>query len=202
MKSKYLRSVFAGMVCATMFFAGCGGGDDVSIVGMWTWSKLTIDGLTLNLGNPANPITAGGSTVITPAWITETAAAQGVPGVSVSLTATFSEDGSLTLAGSASAPGQGTQTIPALPPVTWAQDGDTLVITSEGVTLNINHSVTDSTLTLTATTAELEQMLADAAAAAGMTPAQIQAMLTAFAAELGFTVGTLPTITVTVEFSR
>lgn len=205
MKSKYLLAVCAGMISTSMFLSGCGGGDDnggASIVGTWTWSKATVSGLTLDLNNKANPLTPGGSTVITPAWITQTAAAQGTPGASVSLTATFNANNTMTLSGSATAPGEGTQTLPALPTVTWAEDSDALTITSQGVAIGVSHSVTASKLTITASWAQLQQIVADGAASQGKTPAEAQKALSDAAAQLGFTVGQISNISIALEFTR
>lgn len=205
MKSKYLLAVFAGMIGATMLFSGCGGGDGgsgASIIGTWTWSRLTITGITLDTTNPNNPIAAGGSTTITPAWIAQVGADNGVPGISVSLTATFAENNTMTVAGSITVPGQGSQAIPPTPPIVWAESGDALSVTSEGVTVNLSHTVTDSKLTVSANFAQLQQIFADAAASQGMTPAQAQQQLENLAAQYGVTVGQLPSISVSIEFTR
>ena len=206
MNSKHLLALCAGMISASVFLSGCGSSDDsgggASIVGTWTWSKATVNGLTLDINNKANPISAGGSTVITPAWITQIAASQGASGAAVSLTATFNADNTMSLTGSASAPGQTTRTIPALPRVTWAENGDTLTITTQGIAADVTHSVSASTLTITASWAQLQKIVADGTASQGMTPAQAQKALQDAASQLGFTVGQISNISIALEFTR
>lgn len=215
MKSKCLQAFFAVMIGATMLFTGCGGGDDDeggggSIVGTWNWSKLTVNGVSLNLlGNPQ--IQAGGSTVITPAWITQTAASAGLAGVSIAINATFNENGTLTLGGTITAQGQ-TQDLMGLvqnglgepiPPITWAENNGTLTITSQGVVTTFSsYSVSGSKLTVSASWAELQKLFSDAAGSQGMTEAQARAELEAAAAELGLTVDQIQNVSGTIEFTR
>ena len=158
--------------------------------------------MTLNLANKSNPITPGGTTVITPQWITDTVAAMGYPGITLSISATFADGGalSLTLGGSVAALlGQYTSQIP---PLTWAENGDILTITANGVVTTLTHSVGKSTMTVTASWAQLQQLLSDGAASQGMTPEEVKQRAAEAAAELGFTVDEISNVTVTGEFTR
>ena len=189
MKSRLALGSLAGLVAGSLFIAGCGGGDDeeaASIVGTWTWSKVTINGITIDPSNTAIPVTIGGSTTITPSWITDAAAAYDVPGASVSITVTFNADGTLTATATGTAPGETPQSYPVTG--TYSLTGDVLTFTIQGVTGTPTCSVTSSKLTLTITAAQVQQLVTDSFAAAGVpVPAEAAIFLGSLSGSVEFT---------------
>lgn len=124
MRTKVAAGLTALMLAVSLGMAGCSSDSSEesqdALIGTWAWAKLTINGISLDQSLNYTP---GGSTEITPAWISQLS-----PGTSVSLTVTFNED--KTASGSLNA------TIPNYPPVsgtlegTWKTSGDKLTLSA------------------------------------------------------------------------
>jgi len=172
-----------------MFLVGCGGSDDssgdgASVVGTWTWSKLTVNGITVNTANPAAS-TVGGSTEITPAWVTALAAQQGTAGVSVSVVVTINADGTVSGTGTMTAAGQApvSQALTG----TWTTSGDTLSMTIQGYTAAGTYTVTDNKLTVNMSNAQILAFVGAYSGQIGGVPAEYQALVDSLSGSIEFT---------------
>lgn len=155
MKNRVVAGLTVLMLACSLVVAGCSSDDSEdsqdALIGRWTWAKLTIRGVTLDLSNP-NGYVPGGSTTITPAWIDQL-----LPGTVVNLTVTFNED--KTASGSLNA------TIPNYPPIsgaltgTWKTSGDTLTLTvsNQGTSYTVagTYDVAGRRLTIAMTNSQL-----------------------------------------------
>ena len=193
MKAKHVLVLLVGIMATSLFVTGCGNSDSdgasgASILGSWAWSKMVINGVTINMANPAAS-TVGGSTTITPQWITQIAASEGTPGASIVLTVVFNADGTVTGSVVASAPGEKTETIPASG--TWSVAGDrlTLAVTTEGTTVSVTgtYAVTSSKLTISMSNADIMQVLNANGATASKIPAQYRQLLNSLSGSVEFT---------------
>lgn len=156
------RGIWAG--CAALFLAAAVGivgckskdGDETSkLIGLWNWSSLVINGMTLDFTSP-ELIRAGGSTTITPAFLQSF-------GVTVSLSLEFEEDNTATGSVNARIPGRApfVQTLSG----TWSVSGDQMTVQAsyEGQTYRLagTWAVSGTTLTLAMTNRQLRDFLED-----------------------------------------
>ena len=202
MKTRHVMALLVGVVATSLFVAGCGDSDSDgggSILGSWTWSKIVVNGITLDLNNQAQPLAPGGSTTITPQWITDIAASQGSAGASVVVTVVFNADNTISGNVNATAPGEA----PVAVAVTgsWVPDGDRLTLTItiprtsvEGYTVNRTtvtvtgtYNVTTSKLTISMSNADILQVLDANSADIAELPAEYQQLLNSLSGSVEFT---------------
>lgn len=192
MKARRVMALLVGVVATSLCLAGCGGSDDEgesgSILGTWTWAKMVVNGITVNMANPMAS-TIGGSTEITPQWIANIAAGQGVSGANVTLTITFNADGTVTGSAVATAPGEGTETFPGSG--TWSVNGNRLTVTvsaeGETVTLGGTYTATASKLTITMSNQDILNVLNANAGSVGQLPPAYQQILAGLSGSIEFT---------------
>ncbi|MEI6809524.1 MAG: lipocalin family protein [bacterium] len=191
MKSKCLTAVCACVVGATIFFSGCGSSDDsgsgASIVGTWTWNSATINGISVNMANPSAS-TTGGSTVVTPASLAALVATQGIAVNSLTVTLTFSDNGSVSGTLSATAPGQAPQSQSIVG--SYVISGSELTLTAsyngQTVTGTGSYDVSSSSLTVNLSNAQILQILNANGAAVASLPAEAQAIMNGLSGSISF----------------
>jgi hypothetical protein len=203
MKAKHVLALLVGIMATSLFVTGCGDGDSsgggASILGTWTWSKLVVNGITLDLNNKSQPLTPGGSTTITPQWMAQVATSQGTPGASIALTTTFNSDNTVTGSLVGSAPGEQPLSVPTTG--SWNAAGDRLTLTitipktsAQGytvqkttVTLTGTYNVTSSKLTISMSNADIMQVLNANNADVSQLPPAYQQLLNSLSGSVEFT---------------
>lgn len=192
MKSKYISAICACAVGTALFISGCGGSDDegssgASLVGTWTWESATINGITVNMANPAAS-TAGGSTVITPASVAQLAATQGLTGVNITVTVTLNADGTVSGTLNATAPGETPEVLTV--GGSYTTSGDTITLTlgynGQSASGTGTYTVSSDSLTLNMSNAQILQILGANAGAMGSLSAEEQALLRGMSGSLSF----------------
>lgn len=168
---KRLRLGLSALAVALVLLgSGCDNkkSSEENLIGTWTWSKLTLKGVTWSALNPSS-ITPGGTTVITPALFQ-----QFDPNFRLVIALTFNKDKSAVVTLDATIPGQPAQHQSLTG--TWSTSGDKLTVSyydgSRTSTVTFVYEVSSSLLTVEITNQEFRRLLTESGAdLSSLTPA-------------------------------